>query len=215
MLEVLPVVNCPYGDDDCALAKLAKIEKFSKWIHLDVADGIFTFNKSWGSPAAWQKLHSPLKLEVHLMFAEPETQVEAWLKAGAKRIVVHAEALEKSGSADFILKKCALHKATPILALNPETTLEMAEPLLALFQDFQVFAQAHPGPAGQPFLINVLPKMKMLRARFPDAIIEVDGGIVPETAAKVHASGADTVVSGSYIFKSDDPKQAYEALKRS
>lgn len=220
MLHVIPSINCPSRDFQCVERKVRLAESFSTWAHLDIADGAFTFAKSWNDPEAWGRLYTKLTLEVHLMLVDPMTAFEEWLKAGAKRIIVHVESLDelarRHGGSAFARARelgrlAAQGGASFMLAINPETPAYRLTPFLGMFSEFQILA-VHAGPAGQRFLPIVIPKIQWLREHAPDATIEVDGGIVPETARLVREAGADIVVAGSYTLGSEDPKGAYEEL---
>lgn len=212
MLEVIPAINCGYKDFECVKDKVKKAEGFSKWIHLDVADGVFTFNKTWNNSDEWATLKTNLDLEVHLMVAHPERILESWLKAGAKRAIVHIEAIDKKSAVE-ILDIAKKYNAEVMLSLNPETTVHSAEEYFKLFCEFQVLAVI-PGIAGQKFLPLVLNKVRFLRGQLPDAKIEVDGGITLETARLAKEAGADIVVSASYIFGNQIPEEAFRELSK-
>ncbi|MFH0891015.1 MAG: hypothetical protein V1856_03210 [Candidatus Liptonbacteria bacterium] len=224
MPEVAVAVNCP--DADCAENTIRRILSFlpkDGWLHLDAADGRFTFNKSWQDPTKIRHLAGESNLEVHLMAEEPELSMELWLAAGAKRIVVHLESFAPSEHRvcpadpfhflNQLRLRCEEAGAKLVLAINAETPVRDLEPHLGKFSDFQIFAQAQPGPAGQPFLSTVLPKIKWLRERAPRAIIEVDGGMLPETVRQVCAAGANWIISGSYILQNPDSPKAYQELR--
>ena len=91
-MEIFPVINC--ADFGSVRARVAAAKKFldeGHFLHLDVADGAFTFHKTWADPAAWADLRAPFRLEVHLMVGHPEKYIEPWLAAGAARLIVHIE----------------------------------------------------------------------------------------------------------------------------
>ncbi|HEY4525645.1 MAG TPA: hypothetical protein VJL32_00925 [Candidatus Paceibacterota bacterium] len=224
MPEVAVAINCT--DPDCAESKIRHILSFlpkDGWLHLDAADGRFTFGKSWQDAGTVRKLAGNSNLEVHLMAEEPELALESWLDAGAKRIVMHLESFSLSGhrvcptdpfhALNQWRARCEERGAKLVLAINAETPVRELAPYLSKFSDFQIFAQAQPGPAGQPFLSTVLPKIKWLREMSPRAIIEVDGGMIPETVRKVCEAGANWIISGSYILNSPDPIKNYLELK--
>ena len=146
------------------------------------------------------------------MVEEPERHAEEWIAAGAKRLIVHAEVLNEH-SAKGIAQMAGKRGVEVMLSSNPHTTTAELWPYLKLFKEYQVLA-VDPGPAGQKFLPVVLQKIRFLRNFAPNAKIEVDGGMTPETAREVKAAGADTVVSSTYIFGSDDPKKAHKQLKK-
>ena len=135
--------------------------------------------------------------------------MDAWLGTGiVRRVIIHLEAMTDPV---LILEKCKKYKADAVLSINPETEVER---LFAHtdFNAFQILA-VHPGLAGQQFQPQSLAKLGFLRKKFPNAIIEVDGGINLETGKLVKQQGADMLVSASYIFKDQNPREAYERLK--
>jgi ribulose-phosphate 3-epimerase len=221
MLEVYPAINCAPNDTVDVREKLRVATGFARRVHLDSADGILTFNRSWGDPHAWGQWKFPLELEVHLMHESPMEMASAWLAVGAKRLIFQAESFlyhpahlgeDPAISAATAAMFCQENGAEAMLSILPETRLSTIGRILPLFHSYQVFAQAHLGPSGQPFLLSVLPRIVEIKKMFPDATIEVDGGINPHTAALVARAGASVVISGSYIFKAADPAAAYRDL---
>jgi ribulose-phosphate 3-epimerase len=210
-MKVIPVINCP--DVACVQKKIAIAKTFlpeGDMLHLDVTDGSFAVQKTWADPMEWVRLRVPFPLEVHLMVDHPELYVDDWLVAGARRLIVHAESLTPQ-SMNEILSVAGRYHVEVMLSSKPESDGEDILPYLKHFHSFQVLA-VRPGPAGQEFLPFACEKIRFLREELPDAIIEVDGGMNPETARRVKDIGADTIVSSSYIFNAADPKKAYEAL---
>jgi len=215
-MEVIPVINCPLGDFECVRKKIAEAKKFLKkgdWLHLDVGDGRFTFNKTWRNPAEWAGLKPEFNLEVHLMVENPEKYVEPWLEAGAKRFILHVETMKGGEPTKNIVSRLREKGAEAVLASAPLTPLSKIWPYLKSFSHFQVLA-VDPGPAGQKFLPVVLHKIKFLRNFAPNAMIEVDGGMNPETAKLAKAAGANVVASATYIFSDKNPKKAYKKLRK-
>ncbi|MBI3588956.1 MAG: hypothetical protein HY093_00880 [Candidatus Liptonbacteria bacterium] len=216
-------------DFSCASHKFLDASRhFPKgtWLHVDVADAKFTYNKSWGNPEELKKLlisHPKFNfnIEVHLMVEEPEEVVKQWVDAPIKRVIVHLEAIldqryrkkkmEGTHVIESIIKRCASRGIEVMLSSNPETKLEDFKEYLDYFSQFQVLA-VKPGLAGQKFLPVALQKIKFLRQEFPNATIEVDGGIGLETGRLAKEAGADVLVAASYIFDNSDPKRAYEEL---
>lgn len=210
-MQVLPVINCL--DLDCVVKTLHKIERFlpeDGWIHLDVADGRFTFHKTWRDPAMWPKLKCSHSLEVHLMAEEPEKIAEDWLKAGARRLIVHRESVSEP-ELKRILSLAYAYGAEVMLAVNPETPAEALRPYFGRVKNYQILS-VHPGTAGQAFLPLAVPKVRFLREELPGATIEVDGGVTPEIAKKLKDAGADLVTSSHYILAAHDPAAAYAEL---
>jgi ribulose-phosphate 3-epimerase len=207
-MEIIPVINCQ--DEELVAERAEKISEFAEWAHIDVSDARFTFNKSWGDASAWPKIGKDLNLEIHLMVENPEKEIDNWLRIGVKRLIIHLEAINEKTFLE-IKKKADREKVELMLATMPETP---AEKLMAYFKkvsEFQVLA-VYPGPSGQKFQTLVTKKIKFLRHEMPNATIEVDGGINEETAKLSKSSGADICVSDSYIFKSPNPKSAYQKL---
>lgn len=209
-MHVIPVINVSTFEEALSRAKLAS--SFSKWVHIDVSDGKYTKHLSWGSPEEFKKLLSSdnalknMVFEIHLMIQNPEAQLEDWLKAGARRFVIQEDAVVDLGYVKILAKR---YDAIILLSVDPAS--KKVTNKTNLFENFQVLA-VPPGPAGQPFNSLALDKIKFLRASFPNAKIEVDGGVNLETAKLVKEAGADIVVSASYIFDSPDPGKAYEEL---
>ncbi|MEK7630323.1 MAG: hypothetical protein AAB432_03010 [Patescibacteria group bacterium] len=209
-MEVIPVINCP--DFECVQSKLDKLENLgNEWIHVDVADGSFTPYKNWHNS---KDLKTNFNIEVHLMVKNPEAVVGDWLKAGAKRIIVHVETLDgpEGEKLQKIFETCAHYDAEIMLASNPDTLFEELIPYFDIIFSFQCLAVS-PGPAGQKFDSNILEKIKLIRERLPDALIEIDGGINREIAKLVNVAGADIVAAGTYIFSRENMKTAYDELQ--
>ena len=203
---VIPTINC--ADFGCAKERIKEITSFSSWVHIDVADGRFTDNITWANTNELISLKSQLKIEAHLMVKNPEDLIEPWLIAGAKRIIVHLETIK---NIDKILELCAKYKADVVLSLDPEVNIKDVEPYLSKFNHFQVLA-VNPGPAGQNFNKEAINKIKFLRQKMPNATIEIDGGINPDTAKLAKEAGANIFAAASYIFSHEDPKTAFETL---
>lgn len=229
MINIAPSINCP--DLACVTHKFLDASRFfpkDTWLHIDVADARFTYNKSWGNPEELKNLlekhrEFQFNMEVHLMVEEPEEAIKKWVDLPIKRVIVHLEAIKdqrfrkKKMSPDHvienILKRCVSRGIEVMLATNPESNLENEKEWLEYFTAHQVLA-VRPGPAGQSFLMPVLGKIKLLREQFPNATIEVDGGINLETAKICKEAGADILVAASYIFDSSNPKEKFEELSK-
>lgn len=218
---IIPGINC--RDFETAAVQAKKISEFSEWAHIDVGDGVFTPNVTWSNLEEFSHLASELPMlhfEVHLMVVNPEKVIEGWLKNGAERAIVHLEAMSDPHQILAVAPKYGspttidtIDGRQVMLAINPGTSAEMLAPYINSFSSFQILAVS-PGPSGQEFNESVLEKIKFLRERAPNAIIEVDGGINPETARLAKEAGANILVSTSYIMNNPDPKGAYEELQR-
>lgn len=184
------------------------------WLHLDVMDGHFVPNISFG-PVVLKALrpHTRLPFDVHLMIAPVDSYVAAFAEAGADHILLHPEAgphLHRS------LQLIRAHGCKAGVVLNPATPVESVAWALDLV-DIILVMSVNPGFGGQQFLPSQLPKIAALR-RMIDAAgrpvaLSVDGGITPETAARAVAAGADTLVAGTSVFHATDYAAAIAALR--
>ena len=182
------------------------------WIHLDVMDGHFVPNLTFG-PEVVRALrpHSPKCFDVHLMIAPVDPYLEAYAKAGADRIIVHAEAATHLDRTLGAIR--ALGKAAGV-ALNPATP-ESAVAYVLDKVDLVLVMTVNPGFGGQAFLPAMLEKIRSLRRMIGDRDIriEVDGGIAPETAPLVIEAGASVLVAGSAVFGRPPYERAIAALR--
>jgi len=183
-------------------------------IHLDVMDGIFVPNITFGPfIARTVRGITSLPMEAHLMIIEPHKYVEEFAKAGCEYIIFHPEA--RSPIRETI-KNIRINGAKPGLAINPDTDLSFVQEYLEEI-DWLLVMSVNPGFAGQEFLKEVLPKIEKLRRlkerNHLDYKVAVDGGINGETAPLVKNAGAEVLVSASYLFGAGDRKEAVRVLK--
>ncbi|MBI5386220.1 MAG: ribulose-phosphate 3-epimerase [Verrucomicrobia bacterium] len=185
------------------------------WLHLDIMDGHFVPNISFG-PEVVRTLRPvcDLEFDVHLMCARPEILLEPFAKAGADRLTVHVELGEKL--APLLWKIKSLGKKVG-LAVNPPTAISLIEPHLRQV-DLVLVMTVNPGFGGQSFIHETLPKIQQVaawrRARNLKYRIEVDGGINFTTAIDCAKAGADTFVSGTLLFGQRDMKAAVARMRR-
>ncbi|MGC4117159.1 MAG: ribulose-phosphate 3-epimerase [Myxococcales bacterium] len=184
-------------------------------VHVDVMDGRFVPNITIGPLVVEAaKRATRLPLDVHLMIVEPERYLEAFAKAGASRLTVHAEACPHLHRT---LQQIRAAGAMPAVALNPSTPLAAIEEVLPEVGMVLVMS-VNPGFGGQRFIPSAVDKIRRLRAmvleRGLSVDIEVDGGIAPETAAQVVAAGANVLVAGNAVFKSKSYAEAIAALRQ-
>ncbi len=189
------------------------------WIHLDVMDGHFVPNLTFGAmvPAVLKKV-TPLPLDCHLMVSRPEDWVEEFAAAGARGITVHAEA---TVHLHRLLSRIRELGCRAGVSLNPATPLSAIESVMDQV-DLVLVMSVNPGFGGQKFIPSVLEKVKRLHAwrtqgvwSVPDAWIQMDGGITPQTIGACYAAGADVFVAGSAVFGLQDRQAALQELKRS
>lgn len=186
------------------------------FIHVDVMDGIFVPNISIGVPVVQSvRRITELVLDVHLMIDRPGRYIEAFAKAGADILVFHLEADTPEGIQDAIDRTKALGKRVG-LALKPATPAEALFPLLPQL-DMALVMTVEPGFGGQTFMSDQMDKLQKLRQEIDrlrlDCLLEVDGGVSPETAPLCVRAGADVLVAGSAVFDSADSAQVIKALR--
>ena len=189
-------------------------ESRADWFHLDIMDGVFVPNISYGLPVVKAiRTMAEKPLDVHLMITGPERYVSDFKKAGADILTVHYEAVTHLHRLVWQIKNEDMMAG---VALNPHTPICLLEDILPDL-DMVLIMSVNPGFGGQKFIQNSLRKVEALREMAerlnPDVMIEVDGGVDDETAPLLVEAGADILVSGNYIFKSSNPIQTIEGLK--
>ena len=187
---------------------LAEIAPFSDMFHVDVMDGNFVDNLTLGPPVV-EKIVTDVPLDCHLMIRNPHRYVEAFAKAGAYSITIHAEASLHLNDDVQKIKDLGCKAA---VAINPATPVDKISKVLPML-DMVLVMSVVPGWGGQPFMTEVLEKVKWLREHYPDLDIQIDGGITDKTAPLAIEAGANLLVSGSFILKSDDPEAAANSLR--
>lgn len=207
MIEIIPSINVRTFPE--VLERIKKVEPYVSWCHLDVTDGIFSKHLTWHEPRDLLNLETKLNLEVHLMTEEPEKIITDWFVKPIKRLIVHLEAVK---APEFIIQKCRDVGVEIGLAINPETFWGKLESWFGKVDIYQVLA-VHPGPSGQKIQEGIYDKIVHIRKACSECIIEIDGGINPETAREALRVGANLLVSGSYIFESDNIAKALDELK--
>ncbi len=188
-------------------------ESRAEWLHLDIMDGRFVPNISFGLPVV-EAVHkvSDKILDVHLMIEEPEKYITAFGKAGADLLSLHYEATRHLHRAMQQIRDLGMKAG---VVLNPATPVELLTDILP-YLDFVLLMSVNPGFGGQKFIPQILKKTARLNTMIKeggyDVLIEVDGGVNAVTGPELFAAGADALVAGSYVFGSEDPKAAIARL---
>lgn len=185
------------------------------WHHIDVMDGMFVPNISYGMPVIEAiGRHANKPLDVHLMIEAPDRYIKAFAALGAHVLTVHAEACVHLHRTLNAIREAGMR---PGVALNPHTPIAAIEEVLGEL-DLVCLMSVNPGFGGQKFIPGTIAKVRRLAAlraeREADFLIEVDGGVGSGNAGLLVNAGADVLVAGSSVFKAEDPVRAVSALKR-
>ncbi|MDR0420603.1 MAG: ribulose-phosphate 3-epimerase [Prevotellaceae bacterium] len=198
----------------------AEIEKINasqaEWIHLDIMDGVFVPNISFGFPVIkYIKKHSKKTLDAHLMIVNPDNYIERFGEAGIAYLTVHYEACTHLNRTLQKIRSCGMKAG---VAINPHTPVSL---LSEIIQDVDLILimSVNPGFSGQKFIPNTYGKVtqtkELLQQKNANAIIEVDGGIDLTNAPKLYELGANALVAGNTVFMSNDPIDTIRQLKNS
>lgn len=184
------------------------------YIHIDIMDGVFVPNISFGIPVTEAiNRHAKKPLDVHLMIEKPENYVEAFKNAGAEIISVHYEACPHLHRNIQQIKSLGCKAG---VALNPHTNIALLEDVIVDI-DLVCMMSVNPGFGGQKFIENTFDKVIALKEMIIEtgsqALIEIDGGVNQDNAAALIEAGADVLVAGSFVFKSKDPINTISSLK--
>lgn len=186
----------------------------AQWIHIDIMDGVFVPNISFGIPvtAAIAK-HAKKVMDVHLMIVNPDAYIEEFKNAGAEYLTVHYEACTHLHRT---IQSIRQHGMKAGVALNPHTPVSVLNDVLSEL-DLVLIMSVNPGFGGQKFIERTYNKIKELKAMIVEGgystLIEVDGGVNGENAPLLKAAGADALVAGNYVFKHDNPLEAIQTIK--
>jgi len=191
--------------------EVASVEQYADWLQLDVMDGHFVPNLSFGAPVAkWIKTLLPL--DVHLMVTNPADRIAEFQAIGAKHITFHAEAVPTTEARKALMKAIRKTGATVGIALNPETPVSAIDDVVGEV-DMVLVMSVHPGFGGQMFIPSVLTKIAELRRAHPTLMIQIDGGIDTVSAKQAREAGANNLVAGSTIFSASDRAKTIAELR--
>jgi ribulose-phosphate 3-epimerase len=207
------ILNADFGNLKKEIEMINSSE--TDWFHLDIMDGVFVPNISFGFPIVEQvKKYAKKPLDVHLMIVEPDKYVERFKEAGADILTVHYEACPHLHRTVQHIKSCGMKAG---VSLNPHTPVSVLEDIIKDI-DLVLIMTVNPGFGGQKFIENSYAKIarmkKLIQEKGSKAVIEVDGGIDLSNIRKLADTGVDVFVVGSFIFKSDNPLDTITKLKK-
>lgn len=206
------VLAADFGNLQRDLEMINKSE--ADWFHIDIMDGVFVPNISYGMPVlkAISK-HAKKTIDVHLMIVDPDRYIKEFAELGSDILTVHYEACTHLHRTIQAIKAEGMKAG---VALNPHTNVDLLKDIIKDI-DLVLVMSVNPGFGGQSFIENTYSKVKQLRTMIENAgaqtLIEVDGGVTNKNAAQLTKAGADVLVAGSYVFKAQDQLETIKGLK--
>jgi ribulose-phosphate 3-epimerase len=179
------------------------------WLHIDVMDGHFVENITIGATVVKDiRKHTKLSIDSHLMISNPERYIDDFVRAGSDIITVHSEAVPDIRSLIIKIKSCGIKAG---VSIKPNTPASEILSVLDIV-DMVLVMTVEPGFGGQPFMPDMIPKIRHIREKF-NGYVQVDGGINADTSKLAKQAGADVLVAGTYIFKAKNIKKAIGSLR--
>lgn len=184
------------------------------WFHIDIMDGVFVPNISFGMPVLRDIVkHATKTIDVHLMIVDPDRYIQTFADLGSTILTVHYEACTHLHRTLQAIKAAGMKAG---VALNPHTNISLLEDVIQDI-DMVCLMSVNPGFGGQSFIENTYDKVKALKAlihrKGAKTLIEIDGGVTNKNAKQLCDAGADVLVAGSYVFKSEHPTNTVKDLK--
>ncbi len=207
--QIIPAV---LAKDEIDFAqKIRKVEGVVKWIQIDIMDETLVPFKSFANHEIIRTIINPMEYELHLMVNDPVPIIKDWTEVpNVKRAVIHAE-IDKP--VELTLKTVKLMGLEVGLAINPETPLVDIEQYIPKI-DLLLFLGVTPGQSGQTFQPQVIEKIKEARAKFPDLVISVDGGVKLDNAKQLVTAGANYLCVASGVYGSENPREAIKEFRK-
>jgi ribulose-phosphate 3-epimerase len=188
-------------------------ESQAEWLHLDIMDGVFVPNISFGMPVIKAiKKETKMFLDTHLMIIDPDRYTKTFAELGVNLLTVHYEACSHLHRSIQLIKENGMQTG---VAINPHTSVSLLEPVLPEI-DLVCLMSVNPGFGGQKFINNTFDKVVQLRSMIQDrnlsVRIEIDGGVTDKNILDLKEHGADVFVAGSHVFKAENPVQTIKKL---
>ena len=194
---------------------IKKVEGHAEYLHIDVMDGHYVNNISFGIPVIQSiRKYTDMKFYTHLMITNPEKYIKAFADAGSDNITFHIECTDDP---DSLIKEIESYGKTAGIAVHPDTPVEKVFPYIGKVKIILIMT-VYPGFGGQGYLASSGERIRKLKAAIDEAkadtIISVDGGVAESTIKEIYDAGARLFVAGSAVFHADDPAKAIEDLKK-
>jgi ribulose-phosphate 3-epimerase len=209
-MNIIPTIFVKRGTS--IIERFGKVVPIAKRIQIDIMDGVFVKSKSIVIEDIPDLLGYKKEFEAHLMTKNPENYIVKLKEKGFRRVIYHYESVASELDVKYVAAVIRRNKMIPVLAINPETHVDVCFSLLKTIGHFLLMG-VHPGEEKQTFIPGILDKVKELRHKSKSCIIQVDGGVTPTIAKKLAKVGCSFVNSGSYISDAKNPAKAIQKLQ--